>query len=238
MYKARWGEEEMLKETPAQPQHCGTNQLIFEILDACLCSTSQLILIASAVFVPMTNLISLPRQRTKYQLWSLAMHSHAAHQTVSSCNTVTELIGANGDRFSVRESSESILHKITVDRECQVSRACDCHVILTWATWVPALIYKHVIIMWWSCEHRVLLLWGYFPPPPSFSLSSHSTPSTLKCHSRCPLWDGTQKTICKQKKSASSKLPHLFRRILIPISGLYLMAHKNYLQFSCFLSLL
>lgn len=63
-------------------------------------------------------------KHTKYQLWSLAMHSQAAYQTVSSsCSSIdsiaTELIGANGERFSVRESSESILHKITVDKECK-----------------------------------------------------------------------------------------------------------------------
>lgn len=79
------------------------------------------------------GLYSILLQHSKYQLWSFATHSHAAYQTVSSCpSTATELIGANGDKFSVTKSSENLLHKITVEEECRVS-----HVTIIWVSHDP-----------------------------------------------------------------------------------------------------
>ena len=71
-------------------------------------------------------------QHTKYQLLSLAMRSHVATQTVYASCESTELVGANGKIFPVNESSDTLLHKITVEdnnmKDCKVSHVT-CHVM-------------------------------------------------------------------------------------------------------------
>lgn len=88
-------------------------------------------MIASLYFFYFICFFLIP-QHTKYQLLSLAMRSHVATQTVYASCESTELVGANGKIFPVNESSDTLLHKITVEdnnmKDCKVSHVT-CHVM-------------------------------------------------------------------------------------------------------------